>query len=252
VSISDETLMAYADGELNGPARAAVEIALLENPELAKRVAQHLALRQRVHLAYSSELSDPVPERLLTAAGRSAKAPADNVVNMRDARDSKARAALASAPRKTGWRPLGAIAASVIIGFGLGYAIRQQTSTPFVRGADGAMVAGNQLAATLSNQLTAEQGPQSSAHMGVSFLAKSGEYCRTFSLSGAVAPSGLACHHGREWRIDTLSQTDANTATYRTAGSALLPAVLKAVEERISGEPLDAAAEAEARKKDWK
>jgi anti-sigma factor RsiW len=57
MTIPDETLMAYADGELDPAARAAVESAMREDPQLEKRVAQHRALRQRVRAAYSTELS---------------------------------------------------------------------------------------------------------------------------------------------------------------------------------------------------
>ena len=41
-----------------------------ENPEIERRVARHRALRERIKLAYSAELSEPVPERLQTAARR--------------------------------------------------------------------------------------------------------------------------------------------------------------------------------------
>jgi hypothetical protein len=252
VIIPDETLMAYADGELDAAARAALDTALIADPELAQRVAQHVALRQRVRLAYSAELSDPVPERLLAAARRSDDANA-NVVSFKDARDAKSRAAPAARSTKTWWRPLGAIAASVIIGFALGYG-RQRNSAPFNRSGSGSIVAGGQLANALSRQLASDQGSQAAVHIGLSFLAKNGEYCRTFILAGSVTPAGLACHHGQEWRIDAMSQeTDsASSSGYRTAGSALAPSILKVVEERISGDPLDPAGETAALRKDWK
>ena len=59
---------AYADGELDPAARAAVESAMREDPQIEKRVAEHRLLRQRINAAYSAELSEGVPERLLTAA----------------------------------------------------------------------------------------------------------------------------------------------------------------------------------------
>ena len=254
MTISDETLMAFADGELDGPARAAVELALRADPQLEKRVAEHRALRQRIQLAYSAELSEPVPERLLAAASRTPKMSSTNVVNFQDARDAMARDAARARPLKSWWRPAGSIAASLIIGFGLGYGIWHQSS-PFSRSAGGALVANAQLAEALSHQLAADRSPASAVQIGISFLARSGDYCRTFSLSGTVSPAGVACHHGQEWQIQTLTQSggagDAHDAPFRTATSGMSPAILKAVEEQMAGEPLDQAAESAARSKDW-
>jgi|HubBroStandDraft_2_1064218.scaffolds.fasta_scaffold412229_1 anti-sigma factor RsiW len=253
MTISDETLMAFADGELDDAARAAVEMALRADPQLEKRVAEHRALRQRIQAAYSAELSEPVPERLLSAAKRRADASGTNVVNLQDARDAKARDAARARPLNTWWRPVGSIAASLVIGFGLGYA-RWHQSSPLTRNAGGALVASGQLAQVLSQQLAADGSPAAAVQIGISFLAKSGDYCRTFVLSGAISPAGLACRHGREWQILTLAQSAATgnaTAAYRTAASEMSPAILKAVEEQISGEPLGSTAEAAARSKDW-
>jgi anti-sigma factor RsiW len=263
MTISDETLMAFADGELDDAARAAVELALRTDPQLAKRVAEHRALRQRIQAAYSAELSEPVPERLLSAAKRRADASGTNVVNLQDARDAMARDAMArdaiardtarARPLKTWWRPAGSIAASLIIGLGLGYG-RWHQSAPLTRNAGGALVASGQLAQGLSQQLAADGSAAAAVQIGISFLARSGDYCRTFVLSGAISPAGVACHHGQEWQILTLSQSAASgsaTAGYRTAASEMSPAILQAVQELISGEPLDATAEAAARSKGW-
>jgi anti-sigma factor RsiW len=253
MTISDETLMAFADGELDDAARAAVELALRTDPQLAKRVAEHRALRQRIQAAYSAELSEPVPERLLSAAKRRADASGTNVVNLQDARDAMARDTARARPLKTWWRPAGSIAASLIIGLGLGYG-RWHQSAPLTRNAGGALVASGQLAQGLSQQLAADGSAAAAVQIGISFLARSGDYCRTFVLSGAISPAGVACHHGQEWQILTLSQSAAGgsaTAGYRTAASEMSPAILQAVQELISGEPLDATAEAAARSKGW-
>jgi hypothetical protein len=253
MTISDDTLMAFADGELDGPARAAVELAVRADPQLEKRVAEHRALRQRLQAAYSAELSEPMPERLLSAARRTPDMPRTNVVNLQDARDAMARDAARARPSQMWWRPVGSIAASLIIGFGLGYASWHQSS-PLTRNGGGAMVASGQLAEALSHQLAADQSPASTVQIGISFLAKSGDYCRTFSLSGAVSPAGVACHHGQEWQIQMLTQSVGSgdaPGGYRTAASGMSPAILKAVDEQIAGEPLDQSAESAARSKDW-
>jgi hypothetical protein len=254
MSIPDETLMAFVDGELDAASRALVESALLQDPELAARVARHVALRQRLSSAYAMDLTEPVPQRLLDAANRP-RMQTNNVVNLQAARDARSREVAdgGTAPA-TSWRPAAAIAASLIIGFGLGYINRNhgQGDPTLARGADGALNARGALAQALSTQLAATQSVNAEIHIGLSFLAKNGDYCRTFAMSGSVRPSGLACRHQEQWRIESLGQSsDASAGNFRTAGTDLSPQILRAVEERIDGEALDAGAEAQALQKNW-
>lgn len=255
MKISDETLMAYADGELDAAARAAVDSAMLEDPAIAERVAEHRALRRRIEAAYSAELSEGVPDRLLAAARSDNGARGEKVVNIKDARESIERNGLRARRPMPQWRMTGSIAAAVIAGVGLGYFMWGHQEPALMRDADGALVAGGQLATALSSQLAAERSPASTVRIGVSFLEKSGAYCRTFELSGAVSPSGLACRHGGAWRIDALMQEPGHARgepEYRTAGSPMPAGILKSVEDRIAGEPLDQAAEKAARDRGWK
>jgi hypothetical protein len=256
MNISDETLMAFADGELDATESAAVEKAMRENPDIEKRVARHRALKDRVRLAYSAELMEPVPERLLAAARRGP----GKVVDLGEARASHARQATASAlaaraarvaAARRRWQPLGTVAAGVLLGLGLGYGIWQQNNGLLTRDSTGVWVARGDLDAALSHQLAAEQTATSKIRMGVSYLTKAGEYCRTFQLSGTSVPSGIACRGAKEWRIELLAQSAAGAAEYRTAGSDMPPLLLKSIETEIKGEPLDQAGEATARAQGW-
>jgi anti-sigma factor RsiW len=245
--------MAYVDGEVDEPAREAVESAMREDPQIAARVAQHRSLRLRVQAAYSAELSERVPERLLTAAGGARSK--SRVVDLQAARVAPEHNASRGRPaRRRRWRAAGAIAASVIVGVGLGFLMWGRSGPLLVRSNGGALVARGQLAEALSTQLAAEQSHGSAVLIGLTFLAKSGEYCRTFALSGTVSPSGLACRHDRQWRVEALAQTAGDTvgnSVYRTAGTSLPAAILTAVEGEIAGEPLDQAAEKSARQHGW-
>jgi hypothetical protein len=253
MTISDDTLMAYADGELDAAARAAVESAMQSDPQIEKRLAQHQALRQRVQAAYSAELSEALPERLLMAARGVPGQPGGNVVNLQEARAAMQRSAPRAAPRRPSWQSAGALAASLIVGVAVGFFMWGRSQSPLVLGPGGALVARGPLAQALSNQLASEQSPSSSVRVEVSFLAKSGEYCRTFSLSGETSPSGLACRHGDEWQVQTLARGAAGgDSEYRTAGSGLPASILKSVEGQIAGEPLDQAGEKAARDRGWK
>ena len=252
MTISDETLMAYADGELDAAARAAVESAMREDPQIEARVAAHRTLRRKVQAAYSAELSEEVPERLLAAA-RGAERTRSKVVNLLEARAAIQRSGSRVRPLRPQWRTAGTIAASLIAGVGLGFFMWSHTESPLMRSAGGALVARGQLAQALSTQLAAEQSRSSPVQIGVSFRTKSGDYCRTFALSGAVSPSGLACRHGGEWQIRAVAQEPGTVGDpeYRTAGSTIPATILKSVEGQIAGEPLDQAGERAARQRNW-
>jgi hypothetical protein len=254
MTISDEVLMAYADGELDATAREAVESAMREDPQIAERVARHSALRRRVREAHSAVLLEDVPERLLRAA-QGAAATGRKVVNLQDARAPREHSSPRTRAQPRQWRTAGAMAASVIVGVGVGFFIWGRTVPPFARGADGALVARGQLAQALSNQLAAEQSRASSVQIGLSFLAKSGDYCRTFALSGEQSPAGVACRHGEEWQVRAVTQGSdqaAGAAEYRTAGSTMPAMIRELVEAQVAGEPLDQAGERAARQRDWK
>jgi hypothetical protein len=244
VTISDEILMAYADGELDAAAREAVESAMREDPQIAASVARHRALRLRVHAAYAAELSEEVPQRLLAAAKGGVVSPQDAV------RASPARGAARRRRRRT----MESLAAGVVAGVAAGFLIWGRAGSPFERGAGGELLARGQLAQALTSQLVAEQSSRSGVLIGLSFLARSGDYCRTFALSAAVPQSGLACRHGEEWQVQALIRGSGGTggsSDYRTAGSSMPAALLSLVQGQIAGEPLDAAGERAARQRGW-
>jgi hypothetical protein len=276
MTISEETLMAFADGELDAAGRAAVEAAMREDPEVAKQVARHRVLRSRLQVAFAEELADPVPQRLLSVVRDASAARASNVVDLHEARAASARAAQARAAgqsagaertqSRTSWRQLGSIAAGVLLGLGIGYVTWRQGGAPIERGASGALVANGQLAAALSGQLAAEQAGASAVHINVSYLANSGEYCRSFTLASGgaatAAASGVACKVRQQWQIQALVQgapvqaapmqaAPENGGNYRTAATDVSPVILKLIEGQIQGEPLDAAGESAARRRGW-
>jgi anti-sigma factor RsiW len=233
--ISDETLMAYADGELDAAARAAVELAMQSDPQIASRVARHRALRRRVQNAYAAELSEGLPERLLAAAqGPPRRQPTHRI--------------------SAGWHTSLAIAASLIAGVGLGFFMWGRTQSSLTLDAGGALVARGSLARALSNQLASEPSRTAAVRVELSFLAKSGEYCRAFSLAGAASAAGVACRHDGEWQVQALARGPGagRDSDYRTAASGLPAPILRSVEGLIAGEPLDQTGERAARERGWK
>jgi len=257
MTISDETLMAYVDGELDAASRASVEAAILQDSDIGKRIARHRALREKMRDAFSAVLQEPVPDRLIQAArGQRHEAPAENaarqgrVVDLSLAREAAQRKN--SAVRLT-WQPA-AIAASLLLGLGLGFLAWHGPESLMRPGAGGGLVAGAGLADALSTQLSDDGSANHIAIAGLSFRDRSGDYCRTFALRGPAASSGLACREGTQWRIKALAQATRaapNSSNYRTAGSEVSPAIRAAVEEAIEGEPLDRAGEIAARQAGW-
>jgi hypothetical protein len=252
--ISDETLMAYADGELDAATRASVEAAMHDDPEIAKRVARHRALRETMQGAFAAVLQEPVPDRLIAAArGRTATpqtaAPQSTVADLSLARENARRKA-STGPR---WQPA-AMAASLLLGLGLGFLAWHGSGGLMQPGPSGGLVANATLAEALSTQLSDDRAPGRVAVAGLSFRSKSGDYGRTFSLTGTEASSGLACREGTDWKIKALAQsphTGANSSNFRTAASEESPAIRAAVESSIDGEPLDHAGEIAARQAGW-
>jgi hypothetical protein len=260
MTVSDEALMAYADGEADASTRADIETAMRNDPELRRRVEQHRALRQSLQGAFAAALDEPVPQRLIDAARGHTVAPGGKVVDLASARAVPAAvaapavaAAPALAPGRGRWQSF-AMAASLLVGVGVGYLGWHDSDVPLKAGPNGELVAASGLAEALSNQLSEERSPALVATTGLSFRAKTGDYCRTFLLTGSGATSGLACREGDRWKIKALAQAPspaADPSNFRQAASADSPAVRAAVEESIDGEPLDRAGEIAARGRKW-
>lgn len=244
MKVPDEILMAYADGELDAAGRAQVEAALATDPGMARRVAEHRALRRTLAAGFHPVLEEPVPERLLSWA-RSDAAPPSQAKVLPFRRKS-------AAPRS--WLQWGSLAAGFVLGALVWQlAARQYLSGPVIDH-NGELVAAGVLARALNVQLAAEQSSSTAVQIGVSFVSKGGDYCRTFRLRAATGVAGLACQQDAQWKLEVLTRAAATPAVpqYRQAGSALPPAVLQAVSDSIAGEPLDAAAETRARARAWR
>lgn len=230
MNIDDDMLMAFADGELSGDARAKVEAALAEDAALCERLAAHQRLRAQVSAAFDGALSERVPERLMNAGAQ----PKAEVVDL-------------AARRATKWsvREWGAMAASLaaglVIAFGVG-AFRQ----PSFAIVDGALVARGDLERGLDTRLAADEGGD--VRIGLTFRDAGGAYCRTFALSDTA---GLACNRNGDWRVAATAQQAQASGEIRTAGSDIPPAILDAANALIEGEVLSAAEEANASDRGW-
>jgi hypothetical protein len=245
MTFTDQTLMAYVDGELEEKARAEVEAALATDPELARRVARHRALGERLRREFVAVLQEPVPGRLIVAArGNAASSARTNVTLLKP-----------RSPLGWSWPQWGAIAASLVTGVLVAPFLWREGDGGSLAVQRGRLVATGTLDRALSEQLASNQAAGAPVSIGVSFLSRERGYCRTFLLREESALAGLACREQEQWRLEALAAaTPASAAPgqYRAAASSLPPAVARTLDELIVGEPLDARAETAARDRDWR
>lgn len=236
--------MAYVDGEVDDALRAQIDAAIVVDPNIAATIEQHRKLRAQLRDAFSESLSEPIPERLFAALAVPAATEA-TVIKLEDKRTSN---------QTLRWRlrEWSALAATFVIGVSLGFALMSRDDA-IVSSERGALVANGALASALSEQLASTQHGDEAIKMGISFKARSGALCRTFAIRSDQL-AGIACRDNTTWRLQMLTDSamDGSPADYRQATSAIPAAILTRVEQQIAGEPLNADAEAQAKRSGWK
>lgn len=141
----------------------------------------------------------------------------------------------------------------VALGLGLGGPrLGGEAPDGFVLSSTG-LVATGAVAQALQSQPAGVALGAGALRVSFSFVDREGRHCRAFSTAGQ---GGLACREGQAWAVATLAalaeeQPAAVSGALRQANTALPAAVLQAVDERISGSPLDASAEAAALQQGW-
>lgn len=232
MTIDPETLMAYADGELDPLAAKRVEAAIAVDPSLAAQVEQHRKLAASLRAAFDPVATAPVPPAVEAMLRDSAK-----IVPL----------APRSARRE---RPfwMGAVAASLVAGLLAGPLVLSRDSGG-VALRDGTAIASGEVAKALGTQLASAQARDAPVRVGVTFRDGAQRWCRTFE-SGATG--GIACAQGGDWRIERLYGGIAGQGgAYRQAGSPAA-AMMADAQAMMAGEPLDAAAERFARDAGWR
>ena len=250
MNFDDETLMAYADGELDAAQRAAIAAAIEADGELARRVEEHRALRAEVAGAFSGVLDQPLPERLVALAnGNSAVASEPRAAGRGKILQFPARAGRAPGPA---WRARewGAIAASIVLAVFVSWRVFAPTEPNLIVASGGALVARGDLAIALDKQLASDQRREEPVQIGVTFKSLAGSYCRSFTLP-ATRTAGLACRAGGDWQIASTAEADIRAGEVQQAAGAMPAAIVAAIETRIAGDALDAAGEENARLGGW-
>ena len=255
----DETLMAYVDMEVDINTRREIDAAIASDPALAARVAEQRALLAQVQAAYAPIAAEPIPTRLLDALRAvEAASGAEKVISFAAAQARKEKEKFAAksptARPAWSWQMLGGIAASLVIGVMLGRSGMTGPDAGMLSAQGGQLLAQGTLAAALNTQASSDASAGAPVKIGLSFAAKSGNYCRAFMLKDGPS-AGVACRDNGDWRIQLLSRERAGAqagANYRMAGSAMPDSILRLVDAEMAGEALDAAGERAAIQQGWK
>lgn len=252
MKFSDDLLIAYINGELAEPARAAVERAMRADPVLAARIAQHRR-ESGERSAGRSHIFSVSNGHGGHHQGRARAPGGAKVVHLDAVRPGRA-APLAppSMPARTEWTPrhwlaVGAALLAGALGGALGWQeLRPDPGLVMLEASDGALVARGRLVEALGGQLASPGPSETGVRIGVTFVSKDGSYCRSFVVD---TTAGLACRGNGRWTIPVLAQPQPGTAWLD--GSTLPPSVQAAIDARIVGATLDPAAERAAQQRGW-
>jgi hypothetical protein len=240
-----ETLAAFVDGELDAAETSRVAALIERDQGLKAYVEDQERLRDGLRAVFADIVSAPVPTRLLATAEHT---PISFRVRLtRWLEDFSGR----------GGNPVVRFAVPALtlaLGLVIGIGVERNATSPaeFVPSA-GQIVARADLADALEKRLAsdAQSGP---ARVGLTFRDKDGTTCRSFQVAnGTSTTDGFACRERGEWRVGALvtGHESATGGQYALAGSEMPDSLRAAISARISGTPLDAAAERQARDQRW-
>ena len=193
-NITDEMLVAYADGELNDAERRMVESALPTDSDLRNRVHQFETTRRLLRTHLRSITTEPAPDHLVRLV-------------LSNGTNPQARA------RSRGFGRLAMPAAAALFGIAIGSVVSWLATTATTSPPEELILA-KSVQRTLSQALTdqpdgarlswddPEGGQRGDIALKASFRTSAG-YCRTYEVapSGtAVSVSGVACRTEGGWQ----------------------------------------------------
>jgi hypothetical protein len=258
--LTDETLMLFADGLLDGAEGERVGRLAAESPDLSARLNIFHVTGQGLARLFDEHANAPVPARLQAFlagqhAGPSSVAASD--------RWRRAMAALSAArmriPRRTvAWNGPAALAASLalIAGIGLGWLLRGEPGSGGTDLRDFVQVENNRLLArgalekgletwASGGDVTVASGGSEQVRIRVkmTFRDEARDYCRQYEITTALQErhSGVACRIGGQWTVAMQALLPPSRPSHdRTvlAGSGSNAAMDAAVGAMINGDPL--------------
>ena len=235
-----QTIMAYVDGECDAVTARRIEKAMATDSALAEQIGQERALRDKLAAHYAPVVNEAIPDRLTAMLTTAAASNVDDSFTAR-----KAGQRQAEQRRSFGMAQWGAMAATLALGVVVGqFGLNGSSDAPFLQQGE-ALIASGTLEHALDRQLASAQADDTDFRIGLTFRAKTGTICRSFS---GEAVSGIGCREGQHWKmVSTLPGGEQND--YRQASSSAMNAVAA---ELMADGPMDADAERKALESGWK
>jgi anti-sigma factor RsiW len=267
--VSDEVLMAYADGELTPDECYALERLLRHDPVLRARLEPFIQTRMRLATAFEPTLHEPVPLRLIAAIRRSrppARASLTALPLEGRLRDvvSKAKALLAPGGSSLTPALAASIAALLVAGAMAGWIAGRATAPSSLMASSGPdLVATGALAEALEANPsgTSADGAEASVVPVLSFRTADNAVCREYRVKSTAADrdfAGLACRNADGvWRIALHVETGklgpaSPEASYQTATATNVPSIDAMVETMMAGEAFGTDDETRLLKNGWR
>jgi hypothetical protein len=259
--MSDEMLMAYADGELDAADCKLVEAYLAANPAGVQRLQAFTRTGRGLGELYAAPMNEPVPSRLIDAVmttspfSKRSTAPAGFADRLRSVFEQ-------SFGGPAFWPAVAAVSCGLAVGVATGWNLsgvslpsgpaRSWEQSLVVDTGPAGLIAGQDLRRGLDGTASGTTSKLGNGATAVAmkpvmtFHAKSGAACRQFDLEAPTGQrtAGVGCRQPTgEWRIEILATADAGRAAgtgsgIAPAGRVASPAIDAAVDRLIQGVPL--------------
>ncbi len=206
-AISDEMLMAFADGELAPAEQGEIEAALAEDETLAERLAVFLDTRDSLAATMKPLIDEPVPAALQASVANAIAAAREKQTVLPGAEETivafRPRATSTPVPGSRGanmsspWAmALAASVVGIVVGLG-GFLLGQSTAVA----PEGTSLALNEALETVPSGGDRALSEAESLHMVASFRDAEGHLCREYELKAAAAvTTAVACHGPAGWQ----------------------------------------------------
>lgn len=269
--LSDETLMAYADGELDAAAIARVEAVLARDPEARERLEIFAATGAPLKELYSKPMEEPVPPHLvaLVLCGKD-KAEAPVRVQTGTAQSGGWLSALSAFFAPPQWAMVGGLAGLIlVVGLSGGWYLRKiadpegntmQGLVSLDKGqifARGAFARALETAPSGSPVALEMEQPGFTMRAALTFKNRVQNYCRQYDVKTPDGQyAGVACRGGDgQWRLDIhVAAAPQSQSGERTvpAGGRASSEVENAVNSVIEGDALGREDEAALIRNKWR
>jgi hypothetical protein len=242
--LSDEILMAFADGELEDPVEATVEQAMLRDPAVTKRVVDFLRTRRLVRAASLKEVTPDVPAELRAAVLAQ--------IDRFESAESRAAPELSEQgllPGRAKWRVAAVAMAASLATIAIattGYLVGRQGLLAQHATGPIAHLGDPQISHLLSESVSGQEQTLPAGRLRVisTYRMADGSLCREFKLQVRSGTADAVACRRDGWTVTfALASATTNSAYVPSDGADLMTAYLQ---NAGAGQPLVDAAELKA------